>query len=63
MLLDSTPSFFPDKGSKASPSEDAAPPAAAAAAPVKRLDNLFFIEELQNISVTESKLTTGGRVS
>lgn len=41
-----------DKGAKATPAEAAAP---SAAAPVKRLDNLFFIEEPQNVSVTESK--------
>lgn len=39
-----------DKGAKPAASE-----AAAAAAPVKRLDNLFFIEETKNVSVTESK--------
>lgn len=44
--------LFSDKGAKAAPTEAAAP---AAAAPVKRLDNLFFIEEPKNVSVTESK--------
>lgn len=40
------------------PGEAAAPAAApAVGAPVKRLDNLFFIEEPKNVSVTESKLT------
>lgn len=43
---------FSDTGIKEAPSE-AAPQAAAT--PVKKLDNLFFIEEPQNISVTESK--------
>lgn len=50
--------FLSDKGAKAAPGEAAAPAAApAAGAPVKRLDNLFFIEEPKNVSVTESKLT------
>ncbi|TDH06472.1 hypothetical protein EPR50_G00113830, partial [Perca flavescens] len=43
------------KGVKAAPSEAAAQPAAA---PAKRLDNLFFIEELKNISVTEKGTAT-----
>lgn len=51
--------FSSDSGVKVSPREAAATPAAAAApaaaAPVKRLDNLFFIEELQTVSATESK--------
>lgn len=41
-----------EKGVKAAPSEAAVP---ATAAPVKRLDNLFFIEEPTNVSVVESK--------
>lgn len=47
---------FSDKGTIVAPAEAAAP---AAAAPVKRLDNLFFIEEPQNVSVVESKWTPG----
>ncbi|XP_078142269.1 titin-like [Centroberyx gerrardi] len=44
-----------DKGAKAAPTEAAAP---AAAAPVKRLDNLFFIEEPKNVSVSEKGTAT-----
>ncbi|XP_010793050.1 titin-like, partial [Notothenia coriiceps] len=44
-----------DSGVKVSPPEAAAP---AAAAPVKRLDNLFFIEELQTVSATEKGTAT-----
>lgn len=48
----SLPGFLSDAGVKA-----AATVTPAAATPVKRLDNLFFIEEPKSISVTESKLT------
>ncbi|KAA8578946.1 hypothetical protein FQN60_006038, partial [Etheostoma spectabile] len=44
-----------DKGAKAPPSEAPAQPAAA---PPKRLDNLFFIEELQNVSAPEKGTAT-----
>uniref|UniRef100_A0A3Q1F5P8 Ig-like domain-containing protein n=1 Tax=Acanthochromis polyacanthus TaxID=80966 RepID=A0A3Q1F5P8_9TELE len=47
---------FADTGAKTAPTEATAP---TAAAPVKRLDNLFFIEEPKNVSVMESKETSG----
>lgn len=58
MTPHSLPGFLTDAGVKA-----AAAAAPAAATPVKRLDNLFFIEEPKNISVTESKLIAAVLVS
>lgn len=46
----SLPRFLSDTGVKA-----AVTVTSAAATPVKRLDNLFFIEEPRNISVIESE--------
>lgn len=44
--------LYSEKGLKAAPAEAVVPVISTL---VKRLDNLFFIEEPKNISVTESK--------
>lgn len=53
---DITHNLFAEKRVKVAPSEVATP---AVSSPIKRIDNLFFIEEPQNVSVIESKWTRG----